>query len=90
MARRKDLKKTRHYMRKTQKKHKKRTKKRRMRGGSVKPTINVGSGLFQHMNFSNSFLPNILGTFEKNINYLWGHKPIFKDLYPNILDLGTK
>lgn len=90
MARRKHLKKTRHYMKKTQKRHKRRTKKRSMRGGSVKPLINVGSGLFNHMKFSNSFLPNILGNVEKNINYLWGGKPMFKNLYPDFLNLGTK
>ena len=89
MARRKHLKKTRHYNKKTKKQHKRRTRKCGMRGGSVKPLLNVGSGLFDHMNFSNGFVPNILGDFKKNINYLWGGKPIFKDFYPNILNLGT-
>ena len=70
-------------MKKTQKRHKRRTKKRCMRGGSVKPLINVGSGLFNHMKFSNSFLPNILGNVKKNINYLWGGKPLFKNLNPD-------
>ena len=87
MARIKNLKKTRNYYKK---KSKKTTKKRSMRGGSVKPLLNVGSGLFDHINFSNSFLPNILGNFEKNINYLLGGKPLFKNLYPDFLNLGTK
>ena len=90
MARKKHLKKTRHYMKKTQKRHKRRTRKCRMRGGSVKPLIKVGSGLFEHMNFSNGFVPNILGDLSKHANYLWGGKPLFKDFYPNILNLGTK
>jgi hypothetical protein len=90
MARKKHLKKTRHYMKKTQKRHKRRTRKCRMRGGSVKPLIKVGSGLFEHMNFSNGFVPNILGDLSKHANYLWRGKPLFKDFYPNILNLGTK
>ena len=95
MARRKHFKKTRHYMKKTQKKHKRRTRKRgrhskhSMRGGSTKPLLNVGSGLFKHMNFSNGFVPDILGNLKKNVNYLWGGKDLFKDFYPDILNLGT-
>lgn len=90
MGKSKYLRKTRHYRKKSQKKHKKRTRKRSMRGGSTKPLLNVGSGLFNHMKFSNTLLPNILGNFKQNMNYLLIGKKLFKNIHPNILNLGTK
>lgn len=87
MAKRKNLRKTRQYRKKTKNR---RTKKRSLRGGSTKPLINVGSGLFNHMNFSNSLLPNILGNLKQNVNYILGGKTLFKNIHPNILNLGTK
>lgn len=89
MVKRNQYKKTKNYKKRSQKKHKKRTRKN-MRGGNTKPLLDVGSGLFQHINFSDSFFPNVLGNLEKNINYLLGGKTIFHYADSNILNLGIK
>ena len=89
MVKRKFLKKTRHYRKKSQKRKRKQTRKN-MRGGNTKPLLNVGSGLLEHVNFSNSFFPNILGNLEKNINYIIGGKGLFSTINSNILNLGIK
>jgi hypothetical protein len=65
--------------------------KKTMRGGFNKPLLNLGgSDLFNHINLSNSFFPNILGNLKHNINTLLGGKNLFKNNYPNILNLATK
>ena len=77
--------------RKTRKAKKSQKKRKTLRGGFRKPLLNLGgSGLFDHVNLSNSFFPNILGNLKYNINNLLGGKKLFKNSFPNILNLSTK
>tara|TARA_R110002072_G_scaffold203546_3_gene361508 strand:- start:334 stop:588 length:255 start_codon:yes stop_codon:yes gene_type:complete len=68
-----------------------RRRSKTIRGGFNKPLLNLGgSDLFNHINLSNSFFPNILGNLKNNINTLLGGKKLFKNNYSNILNLVTK